>query len=185
MSQTNQLHYTIKLVDFLDILAHDRHKVNDDYLRYIADVLLRYKVLDRPLITGDVSPCGRSILYSLISHYNLNDTKHLDKKFRHPRHLNAIIQYLNETQHQHNANILQDRGDCATAIRLNTICNAPLLDTLPSDTFDRDISASVDRFFNTYKENYDKAYKDDRINIPVFVGKQKRKKTIQRKTMPY
>lgn len=165
-------HYSITLPDFLEILAQERHKVNDEYLEYVADILLRYKFLDRPIITGDVKLFGRLYLNSLISKLNLSDTNNLESKFKYHKHHQQIIDYLNKTEPDHKQKMQYDRNTLGNMFRLNTICSVPFEaeNNLPVDDHDASVYTDINNFFNTYKENYEKAYKDDRLNIPIFVG---------------
>lgn len=166
-----KLDYTIKLEDFLETLALQRNKVDDRYLEYASQILLRYKILDRPLITGDVSPLGRLALYSLISKYNAGDTEHLDVKFTHIKKHADILKYLDDTEEENQANMAAYQNECGEMFRLNNVCSAPIPDQLPSDAHDTKLCEDIFTFFDTYKKNYEKAHKDDRIDIPIFAGR--------------
>lgn len=167
-----KLSYTIKLEDFLETLAYQHHTVDDRFLEYVAQVLLRYKILDRPIITGDVSPLGRLALYSLISKYNAGDTQHLESKFKYHEKPYKCIESLNATEHQNKKDIAIARNQCGIMFRLNKICSTPIPEHLPNDAHDTKLCEDIFTFFDTYKKNYEKANRDNRIDIPIFAGRQ-------------
>lgn len=165
-----RLNYKINFPDFLEILTQQKHLVNDDYLAYVADILLRYKILDRPIITGDVSSLGRLALYALISKLNTRNLEGLYAKFKYHQHHMSIFKYLSDTQAQHDLDILTDRNDCGSMFRLNTICSPSVGVELPVvDHDDVKVYNDINDFFKIYQQNYNKAFQDNLISIPIFV----------------
>lgn len=173
------LKYSIKYSEFLENLLsfYDESKDKDSYfLTHLYEVLSKFKILDRPLISSDISQLGRLSLYSLIAHLNKSDTTYLTKKFKHNQKNKIIIDHLKNTKLQHYEDLNNDCHLCAKSLHLKAISMAPTIPII-GNTVDNELHENLFNFFNEYEENYHKALVNEKMNIEVFVRKnQKRKK---------
>lgn len=164
-------HLTINLPDFFELIGLHRNNVSEDLLAYIAEILLKYNILDRPLITGDVSLLGRLALNTLIAKYNKKNMSDIGKGFKYHKEHKEKLTYLNQSAKNHNLMMKTEQKELANIINLRKISQTTTdVACLVGDSKDVEIYKSLNYYFDIYKDRYKQAISSGLMNIPMFVS---------------
>lgn len=182
MNTSFDLRFIATLPEFLQELAQDRNELSDEYLAFVAKFLLKYKFLDRPIATCDVSPLGRLCLYNLCARFNAsNRSDRLRQRYEKYLSNSKILEIRNElakTQVAHISNTNKQQLYSKKCYNLDVICSSSASNAkLIYHNDDLELINNISDFFKVYEENYEKAFSDDRMHIPQFVENKLMKRT--------